>query len=193
MKAIFVTDMTNDFVYETFQHDRKEYKGKLVAPLGKTIVKPVAKLVDAALSNPDYLVVFLQDLHTKDSEEIKSGTWPEHNMKETPGAETVDKLRREGVHYIYKDDYSAFTNPELLALLKEKEVSEGYVVGLVQEVCIKENANGFLDNGYKTSVVVDATVPFNPYAGFRALQEIEQKGARIISLETALEEIKNES
>ncbi len=38
-------DMTNDFVFEKYEHEGKEYEGRLVAPLGKSIIEPIAALM----------------------------------------------------------------------------------------------------------------------------------------------------
>ncbi len=32
MKALIIMDMTNDFVFEKYEHEGKEYEGRLVAP-----------------------------------------------------------------------------------------------------------------------------------------------------------------
>ena len=37
--------MTNDFVYETYEHKGTLYEGKLVAPMAKTIVDKIARLI----------------------------------------------------------------------------------------------------------------------------------------------------
>jgi nicotinamidase-related amidase len=42
--------MTNDFVYENYEHEGKEYQGKLVAPLGKTIVNNIVRLVNKVVN-----------------------------------------------------------------------------------------------------------------------------------------------
>jgi nicotinamidase-related amidase len=42
--------MTNDFVYENYEYEGTEYQGKLVAPLGKTIVDKITGLVDQVTS-----------------------------------------------------------------------------------------------------------------------------------------------
>ncbi|MDD5417022.1 MAG: cysteine hydrolase [Candidatus Aenigmarchaeota archaeon] len=187
-KAIIPIDMTNDFVKKEFQFRDGIYTGRLVAPLGKTIIEPIENLIYAGSRQ---YIIYVEDEHTPETEEIKSGKYGPHNMKGTPGAETVDELKVTGkrVYNVKKDYYNGFTNPELDKLLKRKKIDEVYIVGLVQEVCIKENAMGFLEHGYKVNVVVDATAPFNAYAGFRALKEIEKKGARMINLETALKEV----
>ncbi|HWR24733.1 MAG TPA: isochorismatase family protein [Methanosarcina sp.] len=42
--------MTNDFVFENYEHEGKEYQGKLVAPLGRTIVNKIAGIVNKVIS-----------------------------------------------------------------------------------------------------------------------------------------------
>jgi nicotinamidase-related amidase len=186
LKALVIIDMTNDFVFETYEHEGTLYEGKLVAPMGKTIVDKIARLVIKAVSggtvsiirlpkdypnafmNPELelkvaelgineifvtglveevciyinslgflergfrtniikgctapfdeekgreafreltecgakmvddipedikVILLLEDEHNENSEEIKSGSWPPHNMKGTPGALTVKAIR----------------------------------------------------------------------------------------------------
>jgi nicotinamidase-related amidase len=186
LKALIIIDMTNDFVLEEYEHEGKLYQGKLVAPLGKTIVGKIAGLIEKVVSgrtvsllrlpkdhfnafnNPELelkaaelgidevfitglveevcvyqnvmgflergfrtnivkgctvpfeeekgkealkeltacgalmvddipddikVIVLLEDEHDENSEEIKSGSWPPHNMKGTPGALTVKAIR----------------------------------------------------------------------------------------------------
>ena len=38
------------------------------------------------------VILLLEDEHDENSEEIKSGNWPPHNMKGTPGAMTVKEI-----------------------------------------------------------------------------------------------------
>lgn len=186
MKALVIIDMTNDFVFEKYEHEGREYEGRLVTPLGKKIVTPIAELAKKIFSsgNPAVLrlpkdhynvftnprlelelvelgidevfitglvdevciysnalgflergfrtnvvkgctvafeqekgkevleklnacrakviddipedieiILLLEDEHDENSEEIKSGNWPLHNMKGTPGALTVKPIR----------------------------------------------------------------------------------------------------
>ena len=185
MKALVIIDMTNDFVFEEYEYDGQAYQGKLVAPLGKTIVDRIAGLIKKSVSggtisvfrlpkdhfnaftNPELelkvaeleidevfmtglvdevciyhnslsflergfrtnivkgctvpfeeekgkealkeleacgakmvddipedikVILLLEDEHDENSEEIKSGNWPAHNMKGTPGAMTVKEI-----------------------------------------------------------------------------------------------------
>jgi nicotinamidase-related amidase len=186
LKALVIIDMTNDFVFETFEYEGTLYQGKLVAPMGKAIVDKIARLIIKtvhgravsvislpkdhlnAFMNPELelkvaelginevfmtglveevciyinslgflergfqtnivkgctasfdeekgreafreltecgakmvddipedikVILLLEDEHDENSEEIKSGDWPPHNMKGTPGAMTVKTIR----------------------------------------------------------------------------------------------------
>jgi len=186
LKALIIIDMTNDFVFETYEYQGEIYQGKLVAPLGKNIVNKITGLIEKVISkrtvsvvrltkdhldafrNPELelkaaelginevfitglveeicihintmgflergfrtnivkgctapferekgkkalteliecgarivddvpedikLILLLEDEHDEDSEEIKSGDWPPHNMRGSPGAMTVREIR----------------------------------------------------------------------------------------------------
>jgi nicotinamidase-related amidase len=186
LKALVIIDITNDFVFEQYEHEGKIYQGKLVAPLGKTVIDKIAGLIKKtvngrtvtvfrlpkdhlnAFTKPELelkvaelgieevfitglveeiciyinslgfiergfrtnivrgctapfeeengkkalieltecgvtmvddipedikVILLLEDEHDENSEEIKSGDWPPHNMKGTPGGLTVKEIR----------------------------------------------------------------------------------------------------
>lgn len=51
-----------------------------------------AKMVDD-IPDDVKVILLLEDEHNENSEEIKSGEWPPHNMEGTPGAMTVKTIR----------------------------------------------------------------------------------------------------
>jgi len=63
LKALIIIDMTNDFVFEKYEYEGREYEGSLVAPLGRTIIDPIVKLVKKALSRGNTAVVRLPKDH----------------------------------------------------------------------------------------------------------------------------------
>lgn len=55
--------MTNDFVFEKYEHEGREYEGSLVAPLGRTIVDPIAELVKKVIRRGNSAVLRLPKDH----------------------------------------------------------------------------------------------------------------------------------
>jgi nicotinamidase-related amidase len=51
------------------------------------------KIVDDIPEKDIKVILLLEDEHDEDSEEIKSGGWPPHCMKGTPGAMTVKEIK----------------------------------------------------------------------------------------------------
>lgn len=139
MKALIIMDMTNDFVFEKYEYEGREYKGCLVAPLGKKIVDPIVKLVQTVLSRGNVAVLRLT-----------------------------------------KDNYNAFTNPELELELAELGIDEVFMTGLVDEICIYRNALVFLERGFRTNVVKGCTAPFDPEKGKEALGELDACGVKMV-------------
>lgn len=196
LKALVIIDMINDFVFEEYEYEGNVYFGKLIAPLGKTIVGRIAGLIKRvfhentasvfrlpkdhydAFTNPELelkvaelgidevfitglveeiciyhnslgflergfrtnivrgctvpfeeekgkealnelnacgakivddipddikVILLLEDEHDGNSEEIKSGSWPPHSMKGTPGAQTVKEIK-DALEKRYKNE-----------------------------------------------------------------------------------------
>jgi len=141
MRALLVIDMTNDFVHETFVHDGKEYKGKLVAPLAPTIIEPIKKRLERILP------VSLQQ-----------------------------------VSYATKDHFNAFDDehPRISSVLSSRRIDTIYIVGLVQEVCVYQNAKALKEQGFDVAIINGCTVPFDEEAGKKAFAELEELGVRFV-------------
>jgi nicotinamidase-related amidase len=100
-----------------------------------------------------------------------------------PIVELVKKILKRGnpaVLRLPKDHYNAFTNPKLELELAELGIDEVFMTGLVDEVCIYQNALGFLERGFRTNVVKGCTAPFDPEKGKEALEKLDACGAKMV-------------
>ena len=55
-----------------------------------------------------------------------------------------------------EEAFSGFSNPDLLELLKEKNIENIFVVGLAYDFCVAWSAKDAARLGYKVSVIKDA-------------------------------------
>ncbi|GAW80619.1 nicotinamidase [Plasmodium gonderi] len=94
--------------------------------------------------------------------------WPVHCVRDTPGCKIHEKLFRHINDIVIKkadtenhDSHTIFENNtinhKILKLLKERNVKSVYICGFIFEYCVKETALSFLNHGFETYIVEDAT------------------------------------
>jgi len=165
--ALIVVDVQNDFA---------DPKGNLYVADGDRTI-PLINDLTAAARRSGSLVVYTQDWHPEQTPHFQpyGGTWPIHCVQGTWGAELHRDLHVEG-DVIRKgvngeDGYSGFaahnveTGEEistgLRELLDEREIRRVVIVGLAEDVCVKETALDARRLGYATQVLLAATRPVN--------------------------------
>ena len=100
----------------------------------------------------------------------KQVLWPEHCVQNTTGADFADGLNAEnGDCFVKKgahsdiDSYSAFleadrkTKTDLGVWLKSQGITEVFVCGLTTDFCVSWTALDAADEGFKVSVIEDAS------------------------------------
>lgn len=104
--------------------------------------------------------------------------WPDHCVADTAGAKLIPELEQQRLtHLIFKGQdkrvecYSAFGPPfrnpamagsDLDSGLKQKSVTEVWVVGLAYDYCVKHTALDAAELGYETYVLEGATAAVDP-------------------------------
>lgn len=188
--ALLVVDVQNDFA---------DPEGNLYVAEGDEIVPRVNEEIRTA-RRAGATVVYTQDAHPSSTPHFEKdgGTWPVHCVDGTWGAELHPSLAppADGDPLIRKgtggeDGYSAFSvrDPEsgeeeateLDRILGERGVERVTVIGLAQDVCVKETALDALRLGYGTTVLTEATRPVNlsPGDGEAALDAIRAAGGEV--------------
>lgn len=124
--------------------------------------------------------------------------WPIHCVQESFGAEFVQSLNTEGIHKVFVkgtdpeiDSYSGFFDnghrkaTGLGDYLKEKGVTELWVMGIATDYCVKFTVLDALELGFKVNLIEDACRGVNLQAGdvTQAVADMQTKGANIVHSE----------
>ena len=120
-------------------------------------------------------------------------------MQNTKGAELIHELDMSKIDKVVEkgqrrevEMYSAFYDPlekprvsdsGLAAVLKEKGVTDVYVVGLAADYCVKCTAVDAASEGFKTVIVEEGTRAVDPSAWEGIKGELKGKGVEVISVE----------
>jgi nicotinamidase/pyrazinamidase len=186
--ALIVVDVQNDFA---------DPGGGLYVAGGEMTIPFVNEQV-ARARGAGGLVVYTQDWHPESTPHFQKdgGIWPVHCVMGTWGAEfhpaldVAGPVVRKGSHG--EDGYSGFmmrdpqtgqeTPTELNGILEDHGVRRVVVVGLAQDVCVKETALDAAERGYHLDVPEAGTRPVNLHAGDaeRAWEAIRQAGGHLL-------------
>jgi nicotinamidase/pyrazinamidase len=182
-------------------------EGKLYVPGAEKLLPNIRRLTDAARQGRVFLVSH-GCFHTPDDPEFK--IFPPHCVQGTAGSDFVpealtDKVVRtpNDAHAKLPSDLSAYQQ-----ILLEKQTlnifeslhadalvhrlgnrAEFLVFGVVTEYCVGFAAKGLLQRGRRVAVVRDAIATLKPEDGDKTIAELQQLGARIITVDGALSAI----
>jgi nicotinamidase/pyrazinamidase len=122
--------------------------------------------------------------------------WPTHCVQSSEGATFADDLDLSHVEKVFTkgtdpriDSYSGFYDnghrkaTGMAAYLKEKGVSDVYIVGLAADVCVKFTALDAVKEGFATHVVLDGTrgVDLQPGDTEQAFKDMQAAGVDLIN------------
>lgn len=123
--------------------------------------------------------------------------WPDHCVQNTNGATLAPELDvPQGAVEILKgtqpdaEFYSAFAdvwgdNPtELALLLREKGITDVYVVGLAKDYCVLNTAVDSAMHGWNTFVIDEATRPVSVDDEPATEAKLKDSGVRLISIDS---------
>jgi ureidoacrylate peracid hydrolase len=146
--AIVVVDMINEFC---------KPGGKMVLPGYEALVGPQKAIIDAArmVGVP---VVWVHDAHRPGMRRERE--WEKrtpHSLENTWATEIIEDLgaRTDEIH-VTKRRYSAFFQTDLDLTLKDMQVDQLVVFGVVTNICVRSTVHDAFFNGYEVVVPADA-------------------------------------
>jgi len=185
--------------------------GKLYVPGAERIIPNIKRLVDAA-QKAGALLVSSACSHEATDPEFAS--FPQHCIRGTEGARIVPgglkrdhliipsrrsfsfpaDLFKHAQIVIEKQELDVFSNPHTHKIVERLGREAKYVVfGVVTELCVHFAAKGLLDRRRIVFVVEDAIETLKAEESARALGELMELGARLITTDEAIRMVKSGS
>lgn len=163
MKALLVIDMLNDFI--------KPEGALYIGPAAERVVPAVRARLEEYRRNGD-LVIFICDRHR--SGDLEFEMFPPHCLEGDPGAEVIEALAPQpGERLIYKRRYSAFFGTELDLVLRECQIRELELTGVVTNICVLYTAADARMLNYGVTVDAAAVAGIKEKNHRFALQEMK--------------------
>ncbi len=150
--------------------------GALYVPGAERILARVGELNRQALAEGARLVATM-DAHAPDDVEFRE--WPPHCVKGSLGARKPEVTQVAGATILEKQTVNCFTNPELEKWLREWEIREAVVYGVVTEICVRHAALGLLERGIRVRVESSAMRELSAAARESFLGELRERGGEL--------------
>ena len=162
--ALIVIDMLNDFL---------DPGGSLyMGAQAREIIPFVARKI-AEFRAPGRVVFFVCDAHTIDDPEFR--LFPAHAVKGSWGAGIIPELSpAPGDLRVDKTRHSAFDDTNLDDLLRQEQVEEVHLVGVVTSICVLSTVRDLFHRKLPGLVYRQGVADSDPEAQAAALQEMEQ-------------------
>lgn len=135
---------------------------------------------------------------TNASETYETRLWPDHCIQKTKGAELVPELHVEKIDKIIEkgqrkevEMYSAFYDPlenprvsdsGLAGLLREKGITDVYVVGLAADYCVKATAIDAKKECFRTFIIEEGTRPVDEGQWKEVQEDLRSKGVALVKM-----------
>lgn len=178
MKALIIVDMLNDFYSGVLNNEMHASK----------IVPVIARLIDHARANPDWLLVYSNDAHRADDAEI--AIWGPHAMAGTRGADVIDALKPIGAAREIvspKRFYGAFDETGLHEILQSYGVTDVVIVGQHTHCCVRHTSYGGFIRGYGIEIPADGVCVFDGVDNAAAIEYLRTiYGATITDSESVI-------
>ena len=169
--ALIVIDMLNDFL---------DPQGSLyLGPQAREIIPFISQKI-AEFRSRGWVVIFVCDAHAADDPEF--GAFPAHAVKGSWGAGIIPELTpAPGDYRVEKTRYSAFAYTNLDDILKQEQVEEVHVVGVMTSICVMETVKGLFHRKLPGLVYRQGVADSDPETHAVALKEMQQVlGAKVV-------------
>ncbi len=198
MNALILVDLQNDFLPG----------GALAVNEGDAVI-PVANRMmdrfDCIIATQDWHPaghLSFASAHGKqpgeiiDLEGLTQVLWPDHCVQQSHGAEFAPGLQTDRFEKIFQkganpsiDSYSGFwdngrrQNTGMAAYLKQRGVTDLWIMGLATDYCVKYTVLDALEEGFQVTVALEGCrgVELNPGDCDKAVQAMTQAGAKTVA------------
>jgi nicotinamidase/pyrazinamidase len=162
--ALMVIDMLNDFL---------DPGGSLyVGAQAREIIPFVARKINEFRA-PGRVVIFVCDAHTIDDPEF--GAFPAHAVQGGWGAGIIPELTpAPGDLRVEKTRHSAFDDTNLDDILKQEQVEEVHLVGVLTSICVFSTVKDLFHRKLSGLVYRQGVADLDPEAHAAALEQMQQ-------------------
>jgi nicotinamidase-related amidase len=150
------------------------YADSKLQPAAIEMIKHINSLID--ITDPRKII------YVKSAGKMLELSFKHISVDTIPASPMDSNLKIVGNAVFTKMGGDAFTTPDLLVFLKENQVKEIILTGLLAEKCISNTALGGKEKGYDIFIVPEAVIGKNLKSKEKALTKLKDNGIKILTI-----------
>lgn len=129
-------------------------------PSAKTITKPIQTLANLFIQN-NLLVIITRHINTKEDAKQMGSWWRDFLTEDSEFSRLIPEFDIPQTKLIVKSQYDAFYNTNLNELLREKNIEQVIITGVMTHLCCETTARSAFMRGYNVFFPIDGTATYN--------------------------------
>lgn len=130
-------------------------------PSANAIVKPILTLANIFINN--YLpIITTKHINTKENAKQMGNWWRDILIEESEFSQLILDIKElPNTDLIIKSQYDAFYDTNLHKILKQKNIEQVIITGVMTHLCCETTARSAFVNGYNVFFPIDGTATYN--------------------------------
>jgi isochorismate hydrolase len=125
------------------------------------IILPGVKKMVSIFSRKKLPVIFILHLNTKENAGMMGKWWPKLLMEESPESHISKELKLPEGIIIEKNQYDAFYNTNFEQILRENDISQVIICGVMTNVCCETTARSAFVRCFEVFFTIDGTATYS--------------------------------
>jgi isochorismate hydrolase len=181
--ALLVLDMQRYFLDET---------SHAFIPSASAIIPGLLRLISACAES-NLPVFFTRHLNSSENDGMMNKWWRDVITRETPLSEIDERFDPSTHTLIEKSQYDAFHRTNLENTLREKNISQVVVTGVMTHLCCETTARSAFMRGFEVFFPVDGTATYNEDFHKASLLNLSHGFADLVLVDELLEALNLDS
>lgn len=176
--ALLVLDMQDYFLNE---------ESHAFVPSSLNIISSIQE-ISKIVQGMGNKVIFSRHLDTENESSIMNRWWKDNIMPDNNLSRISHLLNKQAIEIVEKNQYSAFYETGLEAILKENDIEQVIITGVMTHLCCETTARDAFMRGFEVFFVADATATYTEELHLGTLRAISHGFGTCISTEEIINE-----
>ncbi len=159
-------------------------------PSAPVLIPRILNLI-AAFQKTDNPIILTRHVNDQNNAGMMRHWWRDLIVEDDPNSQIIPELSELNLPTIVKSQYDAFYNTKLDEMLREHNVTQVVITGVMTHLCCETTARSAFMHGYSVLFPVDGTATYNEEFHRATLLNLSHGFAHVVTVEEVVNYLNN--